>query len=98
MHCLGFDNLHNLDTGRIDDISYSKCMLSDDGHFVLPDDVYLIPVYNSDIDYSADVYEHFNSYVSTTSASINVEASIRMIFQTSVENSLSNTKISRVKW
>lgn len=71
---LGFDNLRNIDTGRVYDVSYSKCMLSDDGRFVLPDGAYLSQVLNSEVDYSASVYDHFDSHVSTTAASVNVEA------------------------
>ena len=71
---LGFDNLRNLDVGRVYNITYSSCQISDDGLYILPNDIYLVPVLNSQVDFSAEIYDHFDNWKSSTSASINIEA------------------------
>ena len=71
---LGFDNLRNLDVGRVYKITYPSCQISDDGLYILPDNVYLVPLLNSQVDFSAEVYDHFDNWKSSTSASINVES------------------------
>ena len=71
---LGFDNLRNLDVGQVYNVSFSICQISGDGMYILPDDMYLVPVFNSDIDYSAKVTNHFQYWKSSTSSSINAEA------------------------
>ena len=77
---LGFDNLRNLDVGRIYNLNYSTCQISSNGLYILPNDIYLIPVLNSEVDYSAEVFDHFNDWKSTTSTSINVEGSYGSVF------------------
>ena len=71
---LGFDNLQNIEVGQVYSMKYATCKLSNDGHFLLPDEVYLVPVLNSEVDYYADVYDHFDHWQSTTSKSINAKA------------------------
>ena len=71
----GFDNLRNLDLGQVYNFSFSRCHVSADGLFLLPDDVYLIPVQSSDVDVFSEVFENFNEHTSETSDSVNVDAS-----------------------
>ena len=71
---LGFDNLRNLDTGRVFSMKYASCQISGDGQYLLPDDVFLVPILNSEVDLSAQIFEHFDDWKSTTATSINVEA------------------------
>ena len=71
---LEFDNLRNLDVGQVYNISFSTCRVTGDGMYILPDDMYLVLILNSDIDYSAKVTNHFQQWKSCTSSSINAEA------------------------
>ena len=71
---LGFDNLRNLDVGQVYNVSFSICQITGDSMYILPNDMYLVPVQNSDIDYSAKVTNHFQYWKSSTSSSINAEA------------------------
>ena len=71
---LGFDNLHNLDVGQVYNVSFSTCQITGDGMYILPDNMYLVPILNSEIDYSAKVTNHFQQWKSCTSPSINAEA------------------------
>ena len=71
----GFDNLRNLPMGEVYDYTYSKCMISKDGRFLLPDNVFLIPVQESKLEVFAEVFNHWSAYSSVNSRSINAEAS-----------------------
>ena len=71
----GHDSLRNLDLGQVYDFTYASCHLSADGRYLLPDDVYLIPVQNSELDVYSEVIDNFNQYTSETSHSVNIEVS-----------------------
>ena len=72
---LGFDNLRNIELGQVYSKNYSSCQISNDGRYLLPDNINLIPVLKSEIDTSTEVFQHYNQYTSSSSYSINVEAS-----------------------
>ena len=72
----GWDNLRNEHMGVVSLNNYSKCSASEDGRYLLPDNVVLYPVKESEVHTFADFYEHWNNYSSMTSRSINVEASV----------------------
>ena len=71
---MGFDNLRNLDVGQVYNVSFSTSQITGDGMYIVPDDIYLVPVLNRKIDYSAKVTNHFQQWKSSTSSSINAEA------------------------
>ena len=72
---LGFDNLRNIELGQVYSRNYTSCQISNDGRYLLPDNINLIPVLKSEIDTSAEVFQHYSEYTSSSSYSINVEAS-----------------------
>ena len=74
---LGFDNLRNRELGQVYYRNYVSCQVSNDGYYLLPDNIYLIPVLNSEVDFFANVYDHYDDWKSTTSYSINADLKIR---------------------
>ena len=74
----GWDNLNNQDMGVVFEKNYSKCKLSDDGKFLLPDNVFLYPVKNSKVEVFANIYDHWTNYSSLTAKTINAEASVEL--------------------
>jgi hypothetical protein len=73
---LGFDNLRNIDVGQVYNMNYTTCSISNDGYYLLPDEIYLIPVLNSEVDFYANVYDSFDNWKSVTTESINAEAKL----------------------
>ena len=73
----GWDNLRNLHMGAVSVMNYSKCKTSDDGKYLIPDNVFLYPVKKSKVETFAEFYDHWNNYSSTTSRSVNAEASAK---------------------
>ena len=41
---LGFDNLRSLDKGQVHFYNYSTCKVTEDGKFMIPDSVFVIPL------------------------------------------------------
>ena len=71
---MGFDNLRNLVIGQVYQHNYSTCKISEDGIYLLPDSVFLVPIQNTELDLYSQYFEHFDNHTSETSNSINVEA------------------------
>ena len=71
----GWDNLRNLHMGVVSVTNYSQCKTSDDGKYLIPDNVFLYPVKTSEVETFAELYDHWNNYSSTTTRSINAKAS-----------------------
>ncbi|XP_067841881.1 macrophage-expressed gene 1 protein-like [Heptranchias perlo] len=71
----GWDNLRNLDRGRVMNISYSQCKTTKDGMYFIPDQVYVVPQKQTSIDIVSEMIESWLTYKSSTSASVNAEVS-----------------------
>lgn len=70
----GWDNLRNVDMGRITYSNYSQCKITEDGRYILPDNTFVIPLKESRVSTFASLYDHWTNFSSTTSTTINVEA------------------------
>ncbi|XP_063044361.1 macrophage-expressed gene 1 protein-like [Engraulis encrasicolus] len=71
----GWDNLRNLDMGRVMNFSYSQCQTTEDGVYLIPDEVFVIPQKVSRVETNSDIITSWLDQRSTTSRSINAEAS-----------------------
>ena len=71
----GWDNLRNLEMGQVLAANYSQCKTTADRKYLLPDNAFVIPVKRSKVDMFSEVFDHWNSYTSTTAHSVNLEAS-----------------------
>ena len=68
---IGWDNLLNHERGDIIDFKYFKCRTTRDGRFLIPDDIFVVPIKSSKVDISSEIFDHFSDFTSTTSFSIN---------------------------
>ncbi|XP_063050286.1 macrophage-expressed gene 1 protein-like [Engraulis encrasicolus] len=71
----GWDNLRNLDMGRVMNFSYSLCQMTEDGVYLIPDDIFVIPQKVANVETNSEIISSWLDYRSTTSFSINVDAS-----------------------
>lgn len=71
----GWDNLRNVHMGMVTYRNYSQCKTTEDGKYLIPDDTFVYPLKKSNAEVFAEVFDHWTNYSSTTSTSINVEAS-----------------------
>ncbi|NXM70010.1 MPEG1 protein, partial [Serilophus lunatus] len=72
----GWDNLRNLDMGRVINLGYSLCKTTEDGSYLIPDEIFTIPLKQSNLDINSEIIESWKNYQSLTSFSINLEASL----------------------
>ncbi len=70
----GWDNLRNIDMGRVTISNYSLCKITEDGQYILPDNAFVIPLKESKVSTFASMYDHWTNYSSTTATTINAEA------------------------
>ncbi|XP_078401261.1 macrophage expressed 1, tandem duplicate 1 [Cetorhinus maximus] len=71
----GWDNLRNLDRGRVMNTSYSQCKTTEDGLYLIPDQVFVVPLKQTSIEIVSELIENWRYYKSSTSASVNAEVS-----------------------
>ncbi|XP_066107704.1 macrophage-expressed gene 1 protein [Saccopteryx bilineata] len=72
----GWDNLRNVDMGRVMDLTYSNCRTTEDGQYILPDEIFTIPQKQSNLEMNSEILESWANYQSSTSFSINTELSL----------------------
>ena len=72
----GWDNLRNVDTGRVMELAYSHCRTTEDGQYIVPDEIFTIPQKQSNLEMNSKILESWVNYQSSTSNSINMELSL----------------------
>ena len=77
---IGFDSLRSVDMGQVHHYNYSLCKVSDDGSYLLPDNIYLIPMKASTVETIAEYFDHWDQYTSMTSYSMGAHASAQFLF------------------
>ena len=70
----GFDALRSIDMGQVHAYNYSLCRVSNDGRYLLPDNIFLIPLMKSHVQVFSELIEHWDEYTSTTSTTVTLEA------------------------
>jgi hypothetical protein len=81
----GWDNLRNADMGQVVFMNYSKCLVTEDGQYLIPDSTHAVPQKRSNVETFGELIEHWSNYTSITASSINAEAT----YYTSVSGSFS---------
>ncbi|KAK6993908.1 macrophage-expressed 1 protein, partial [Biomphalaria glabrata] len=75
---VGWDNLRNLEAGLVVTYKYTECKETDDGVYLVPDNVFTIPIKNSKVQRFAEIIESWNRASSLTSNSINIGAGVSL--------------------
>ena len=69
----GFDGLRSVDMGQVHAYNYSKCSVSNDGRYLLPDNVFLIPTMESHVQLFSEYFDKWDDYTSTVSSSASLQ-------------------------
>jgi len=70
---IGWDNLRNVDAGYVNELNYSKCRTTGDRHYLLPDNVYAVPIQHSTMQQNAMLIHHWDDWHSYTASTINAK-------------------------
>ncbi|CAI5650057.1 unnamed protein product [Oreochromis niloticus] len=89
----GWDNLRNMDMGRVMNLSYSQCQTTEDGLYLIPDEVFVIPQKQTGVETSSEIISSWLEQKSSTSHSINADISFLTVLngKFSVENTRMKT-------
>ncbi|XP_035763312.1 macrophage-expressed gene 1 protein-like [Neolamprologus brichardi] len=71
----GWDNLRNMDMGRVMNLSYFQCQTTEDGLYLIPDEVFVIPHKETGVETSSEIIRSWLEQKSSTSESINADIS-----------------------
>ncbi|XP_041956212.1 macrophage-expressed gene 1 protein-like [Alosa sapidissima] len=93
----GWDNLRNLDMGRVMNFSYSQCQTTEDGVYLIPDEVFVIPQKVSGVETNSDMISSWLDQHSTTSHSINADASFFSVLNAKYSSENQRMKTHQVR-
>ncbi|XP_045187971.2 macrophage-expressed gene 1 protein-like [Mercenaria mercenaria] len=68
---IGWDNIQNTELSQVLSKNYFQCKLTEDGRYLIPDNVLLIPIKQSHVDLFAEWIESMHEYKSVDSFSVN---------------------------
>ncbi|TKS78515.1 Macrophage-expressed gene 1 protein [Collichthys lucidus] len=71
----GWDNLRNMDLGRVMNLSYFQCQTTEDGLYLIPDEVFVIPKKETGIETNSEIISSWLEQKSSTSHTINSDIS-----------------------
>ncbi|XP_076972277.1 macrophage-expressed gene 1 protein [Tamandua tetradactyla] len=72
----GWDNLRNVDMGRVMAMTYTNCRTTEDGQYIIPDAIFTIPQKQSNLEMNSEIIESWENYQSSSSNSINMELTL----------------------
>lgn len=75
---IGWDNLRNLEAGQVVIYNYTQCKVTDDGNFLIPDNVFTVPIKASRVERFAELIDHWHNTSSVTSDTINIESGLSL--------------------
>ncbi|XP_067268713.1 macrophage-expressed gene 1 protein-like [Pseudorasbora parva] len=93
----GWDNLRNIDMGRVMNLSFSQCQTTEDGIYLIPDEVFVIPQKMSGVEINSEIIMSWMDHTSTTSSSINAEASFLSVLNGKFSKENQRMKTHQVK-
>ncbi|XP_015251027.1 PREDICTED: macrophage-expressed gene 1 protein [Cyprinodon variegatus] len=93
----GWDNLRNLDMGRVMNLSYFQCQTTEDGLYFIPDEVFVIPQKQTGVETNSEIISSWQEQKSTTSHSINSDVSFFSILNGKFSAESTRMKSHQVK-
>ncbi|KAM6930388.1 macrophage expressed 1, tandem duplicate 1 [Xenentodon cancila] len=93
----GWDNLRNMDMGRVMNLSYFQCQTSEDGLYLIPDEVFVIPHKETGVETNSEIISSWLEQKSSTSHSINDDISFLSVLNGKYSSETMRMKTHQVK-
>ncbi|XP_037536280.1 macrophage expressed 1, tandem duplicate 1 [Nematolebias whitei] len=93
----GWDNLRNVDVGRVMNLSYFQCQTTEDGLYLIPDEVFVIPQKQTGVETNSEIIDSWLEQKSTTSYSINADISFYSVLNAKFSAENTRMKSHQVK-
>ncbi|KAM9394049.1 macrophage expressed 1, tandem duplicate 1 [Pholidichthys leucotaenia] len=93
----GWDNLRNMDMGRVMNLSYFQCQTTEDGLYLIPDEVFVIPHKETGVETSSEIISSWLEQKSSTSHTINADVSFLKVLNGKFSTESKRMKTHQVK-
>lgn len=93
----GWDNLRNIDMGRVMNMSFTHCQTTEDGLYFIPDEVFVIPRKETGVETNSEIISSWMQQTSVTSHSINVDVSFFSVLNGKFSKENQRMKTHQVK-
>ncbi|XP_055367785.1 macrophage-expressed gene 1 protein-like [Betta splendens] len=93
----GWDNLRNMDMGRVMNLSYFQCQTTEDGLYLIPDEVFVIPQKETGVETSSEIISSWLEQKSSTSETINADVSFLSVLNAKFSTENQRMKTHQVK-
>lgn len=93
----GWDNLRNVDMGRVMNLTYSQCQTTEDGIYLIPDEVFVIPHKETGVETNSEMLSSWLDTRSSTSSSINSDISFLSVLNGKFSTENQRMKTHQVK-
>ncbi|XP_018525206.1 macrophage expressed 1, tandem duplicate 1 [Lates calcarifer] len=93
----GWDNLRNIDLGRVMNLSYFQCQTTEDGVYLIPDEVFVIPQKQTGVETNSEIISSWMEQKSSTSYSINADISFLSLLNGKFSTENQRMKTHQVK-
>ncbi|KAJ8262721.1 hypothetical protein COCON_G00151780 [Conger conger] len=93
----GWDNLRNLDMGRVMNLSYSLCQTTEDGAYLIPDEIFVIPQKVTGVETNSEIIGTWLEQRSSTAHTINGDASFFSVLNAKFSSENERMKTHQVK-
>ncbi|KAL8182787.1 UNVERIFIED_CONTAM: hypothetical protein K2H54_000970 [Gekko kuhli] len=92
----GWDNLRNAEMGQVMSLNYSLCRTTEDGEYLIPNDVFVVPHKKSTVEVHSELIEDWTAYADAFAQSVNSEASFLSVLNGKFSESSQKTKMHNV--
>ncbi|XP_035236045.1 macrophage expressed 1, tandem duplicate 1 [Anguilla anguilla] len=93
----GWDNLRNLDMGRVMNFSYSLCLTTEDGAYLVPDEVFVVPQKVTGVETNSEIISSWLEQRSSTSQTVNADVSFFSVLNAKFSSENQRVKTHQVK-
>lgn len=93
----GWDNLRNIDMGRVMNLSYFQCQTTEDGLYLIPDEVFVVPHKETGVETNSEIISSWLEQSSSTSRTINLDASYLPVLNGKFSKENQRMKIHQVR-
>uniref|UniRef100_A0A3P9LFT2 Macrophage-expressed gene 1 protein n=1 Tax=Oryzias latipes TaxID=8090 RepID=A0A3P9LFT2_ORYLA len=93
----GWDNLRNMDMGRVMNFGYFQCQTTEDGLYLIPDEVFVVPYKETGVETSSEILSPWLDQKSSTANTINGDVSFFSQLNGKYSSEISRMKTHQVK-
>nr|XP_028593969.1 macrophage-expressed gene 1 protein-like [Podarcis muralis] len=92
----GWDNLRNIEMGMVMSLNYSQCRTTEDGEYLIPNDVFVLPLKKSTVELHSEIIQDWQNYTDAFAQSVNTDISFLPVLNGKFSDGSQETKVHNV--